>query len=186
MKKFFGHLKTVLIHKHIVFIHSIKAGIPMRGFMHDFSKFAPSEFIYGVKYYTNGKKSPNENERANRGYSSAWMHHKGRNKHHFEYWTDYSPIEKRVTPIKMKYIYLIEMFCDRVAASKVYQGDNYTNKHPLEYFLRGKPNRIIHPVTSDELEKLLIMLAENGEKYTFNYIRKNKKYNEKTYSSKLY
>ncbi len=184
MKKFFGHFKTVIIHKCVVFVHSIKAGIPLRGFLHDFSKFSPSEFFAGVKYYTNGKRSPNEAERSFNGYSAAWMHHKGRNKHHFEYWTDYSPTEKRIMPVKMKYLYVIEMFCDRVAASKVYQGKNYTNKHPLEYFVRGKANRAIHPATSNELELLLTMLAEQGERHTFRHIRKNRKTNEALYAEK--
>lgn len=29
-------------------------------------------------------------EREEKGYSSAWLHHKGRNKHHYEYWIDYN------------------------------------------------------------------------------------------------
>ena len=184
MKRFFGHLKTVIVHKYTVFVHSLKLGIPFRGFMHDFSKFSPTEFLPGVKYYNNGKKSPNEAERINNGYSRAWMHHKGKNKHHFEYWTAYSPIERRVMPVKMEYVYVLEMFCDRVAASKVYQGKNYTDRHPLEYFLRGKDKRFIHPVTSDEIEKMLTLLADKGEKQAFEIIRKNKKQFETEYINK--
>ena len=44
----------------------------------------------GAKYYQ-GNRSPNEIERREKGYSAAWLHHKGRNKHHLEYWIDYSP-----------------------------------------------------------------------------------------------
>lgn len=182
MKKFFGHLSTVIKHKNAVFYHSIKLGIPYQGFMHDMSKFSYSEFSKGIKYYTNGKKSPNEGERMDNGYSKAWMHHKGKNKHHFEYWTDYSHTERKVAPVKMEYKYLLEMFCDRVAASKVYQGKNYTDLHPYEYFMRGKDNRFIHQVTSDELENMLLMLKEKGEKYTFSYLRKNRKNLEKAYN----
>jgi pyrroloquinoline quinone (PQQ) biosynthesis protein C len=74
--------------------------------------------------------------------------------------------------------YVIEMFCDRVAASKIYQGDKYTDSHPIEYFQRGRDARVIHQETSDMLEKLLVMLKEKGEDETFRYIReelKNKK-----------
>ena len=184
MSKFFGHLKTVLRHKYVVFCHSVKLGIPFRGLVHDMTKFSPSEFALGVRYYTNGKKSPNEAEREDNGYSTAWMHHKGRNKHHFEYWTDYSSIEKKIVPIKMEYTYVLEMFCDRVAASKVYQGKNYTDNHPIEYFLRGKDRRSIHPATSDELEKMLTMLSEKGERFTFSYIKKNRKTAESEYMKK--
>ena len=184
MNKFFGHLKTVLRHKHLVFIHAAKIGIPYRGLMHDLSKFSPVEFCAGIKYFSDGKKSPNELERTIHGYSQAWMHHKGRNKHHFEYWTDYNPIERKVMPVKMDYIYVLEMFCDRMAASKVYQGKNYTDAHPFEYFERGKPNRAIHPETSDAIEHLLAMVRDKGEKYTLNYIKKNRMQLEKDYKFK--
>ena len=68
--------------------------------------------------------------------------------------------------------YVAEMFCDRVAASKIYQGDNYSPQHPIEYFMRSKGKRIIHKDTSDELELLLRMLSEKGERETFRFIKK--------------
>ena len=71
----------------------------------------------------------------------------------------------------MPAVFVIEMFCDRVAASKIYQGKKYTDSHPYEYFLRGKPTRVIHPESSELLEKLLIMLRDKGENETFAYIR---------------
>lgn len=165
------HFITITKHRHAVIKHCFKAGIFWRGLCHDLSKYLPSEFIPGARFYQ-GTRSPNEAEREKYGYSSAWLHHKGRNKHHFEYWSDYNPIEKRVLPVKMPKKYLVEMFCDRVAASKIYQGKNYSPSHPLEYFMRGKANRVIHKSTSDELEFLLKMLAEKGERETFSYIRK--------------
>lgn len=165
------HFITITRHRHQVIKHCFKAGIGFQGLFHDLSKYTPAEFISGAKYYQ-GSRSPNEMEREIYGYSPAWMHHKGRNRHHFEYWTDYNPQTKTVQPVKMPVKYVIEMFCDRVAASKIYQGEKYTDAHPLEYFLRGKPRRIIHPETSDMLENLLIMLKEQGENATFNYIKK--------------
>ena len=97
---FKGHLFTILKHKRLVFIHCARIGMPLRGLLHDMSKFSPREFYYGVKYFK-GDKSPNEGEREAYGYSMAWMHHKGRNRHHFEYWTDYNLKDKRVRPVKM-------------------------------------------------------------------------------------
>lgn len=170
MNRMLGHFITITKHRHMVFRHCRKAGIPFRGLLHDLSKYTPTEFIPGAKYYT-GIKSPNEGERAELGYSKAWLHHKGRNRHHFEYWTDYNPVERRVMPVKMPLVFAVEMFCDRVAASKIYQGESYNEKHPLEYFLRGKDRRVIHHETSDFLEELLTMLAEKGEDETFRYIR---------------
>lgn len=169
--RFFGHIKTVATHKHYVFIHCVKAGIPWRGLVHDLSKFSPSEFIPGVKYYT-GKRSPNEGERAAYGHSLAWMHHKGRNKHHNEYWTDYDPETKLVRPVEMPVKYVKEMFCDRVAASKTYKKSEYKNSDPIEYFRGRKEHRDIHPETANLIESLLEMLAEKGEKETFAYMRK--------------
>lgn len=135
------------------------------------SKYSPTEFIPGAKYYV-GYRSPNEGERELNGYSLAWIHHKGRNKHHFEYWTDYNTKSKVVEPVAMPVKYVAEMFCDRVAAGKIYNGDKYTDQSPLEYFLRAKGRRVIHPETSELLESLLTELSEKGEEYTFRHIKK--------------
>lgn len=165
-----GHFSTITRHRHQVIRHCAKAGILWQGLRHDLSKYSPTEFIPGVKYYT-GTRSPNEGEREKYGYSKAWMHHKGRNRHHFEYWVDYNLETKRNEPVVMPYNYVAEMFCDRVAASKIYNGKNYKQSDPLAYFERRKPHRSINIKTRDEIEKLLVMLAEKGEDETFKYIR---------------
>lgn len=169
-EKLIGHLKTVTIHRFRVCQHCFKAGIYWQGLTHDLSKYSPEEFIPSYKHYQ-GNRSPNEAEREDYGYSRAWMHHKGRNKHHFEYWTDYNPVTRKMEPVKMPLEYVIEMFCDRVAASKTYLKENYTNSSPLAYFEQGRCRRIIHPDTSRQIETLLVMLSEKGEEYTFAYIR---------------
>ncbi len=173
MSKFLSHLKTITKHRNKVISHCFKAGIFWRGILHDLSKYSFTEFIKGGKYYQ-GTRSPNEMEREVIGYSEAWMHHKGRNRHHFEYWVDYNPVTKKNEPVKMPIVFVKEMFCDRVAASKIYQGKNYVQSHPLEYFLRGKDRRVIHPETSDLLESWLLMLSQKGEKETFKYIKNYK------------
>ena len=175
MRKLAGHFCTVTRHRHRVIAHCFKAGIPMRGLLHDLSKYSPTEFIPGVRLYK-GTRSPNEAERELYGYSAAWLHHKGRNRHHFEYWNDYNPKTRRVEPIKMPLRFVKEMFCDRVAASKIYQGKAYTERHPLEYFRRGKTNRFIHPETSALIESWMIILAENGENAAFKAIRECREY----------
>ena len=164
------HFITITRHRHCVIAHCRRAGLGWQGLFHDLSKYSPREFLAGAKYYI-GTRSPNEGEREKNGYSLAWMHHKGRNRHHFEYWVDIDPVTKCYEPVKMPLRFVIEMFCDRVAASKIYLGEKYTDAHPLDYFMRGKDRRSIHPETSDFLEKLLRMLSEKGEKETFRYIR---------------
>ena len=170
MSDAFGHFRTITKHRHAVIKHCAKAGILFQGLKHDLSKYTPTEFIPGAKYYL-GTRSPNEGERSAYGFSYAWMHHKGRNRHHFEYWTDYDPVTKRMSPVEMPLKYVVEMFCDRVAASKTYNPEKYDDSFPLAYFQRGRPTRMIHPATAELLERLLTMLKEKGEDETFRYIR---------------
>ena len=181
IKKLFGHFHTVTHHRHIVIKNCAKAGILGQGLRHDLSKYSPTEFIPGVKYYT-GDRSPNEGERRDLGYSKAWMHHKGRNKHHYEYWQDINRETKEYDFKKMPYNYLAEMFCDRVAASKIYRGKDYADSDPLDYFMGGHAKAMMNPETAKDLEKLLRMLADKGEKETFKYLKqeiKRRKKNER-------
>ena len=98
---FWGHLKTVHHHRALVRKYCFRLGLYWQGLTHDLSKYSPVEFWAGVKYFQ-GTRSPNDAQRREQGYSASWMHHKGRNRHHFEYWTDYtadgiSGIEKATT-----------------------------------------------------------------------------------------
>ena len=174
LRKAKAHYKTITKHRHIVMRNCRRCGIPRQGLLHDLSKYSPIEFIPGIKYYQ-GTRSPNVAERIEKGYSSAWMHHKGRNKHHYEYWFDNDPKTHTLAPVKMPTRYVIEMFCDRIAASKVYKADNYTDSTPLEYFTLHDYKTAMHPETRELLLKLLTMLAEKGERKTFRYARHLKK-----------
>lgn len=174
MGHMFKHLKTITKHRHKVIINCAKAGILWQGLRHDLSKYSPTEFIPGARYYQ-GTRSPNEKERELYGYSKAWMHHKGRNRHHYEYWNDYNPKTRQIENVEMPVKYVIEMFCDRVAASKIYNGKNYKDSDPYTYFLRIKGKNRMHPNTEALLNKLLEMLRDEGEEKTFEYIRKMKK-----------
>lgn len=173
-EKAWGHFKTITRHRNEVLKNCIRAGIPVQGFLHDLSKYTPVEFLAGCKYYQ-GNRSPNEAEREDKGYSAAWLHHKGVNRHHYEYWLDYNPKTRRIEGVEMPLNYVIEMFCDRVAASKIYMGEKYTDEAPLNYYNMGKNNRIsqktMHPKTMHQIEFLLTMLSVKGEEYTFAYVR---------------
>ena len=117
------HFKTITHHKYLVMKGCFKVGLYKQGILHDMSKYSPSEFWVGIKYYQ-GNRSPNNAEREAIGYSSAWLHHKGRNKHHYEYWIDYSikEISGGMAPAPMPNKYIVEMLMDRIAACKVYNG----------------------------------------------------------------
>lgn len=166
------HFSTITKHRHKVIVHCLKAGIFWQGLFHDLSKYSPTEFIAGARNYL-GNMSPNEKERDVYGFSRAWLHHQGRNKHHFEYWVDYNHNNefKRKEPVRMPTKYLIEMFCDRVAASKIYYGDDYDEAKPYEYFDKDRKRRWMHEETSRQLEELLVMLRDKGEEKTFAYIK---------------
>lgn len=170
--KAFEHFKTITYHKYQVMKNCFRVGLYKQGLMHDLSKYTWTEFRVGAKYYQ-GTRSPNNAEREEIGYSSAWLHHKGRNKHHLEYWIDYGLGEgNAMTGMKMPIRYVVEMFMDRVAASKVYNKENYTDAFPLLYYEKGKDHYMLHEDTRNMLESLLQMLADEGEEKTFQYIKK--------------
>ena len=167
-----GHFKTITRHKLLVMEYCFECGLYAQGLAHDLSKYSPTEFIPGCIYYQ-GDHSPNEAERKARGYTAAWLHHKGRNKHHLEYWIDYSPTgDHRMCGMEMPVNYVVEMFCDRIAACQTYQGEKYTDASPWEYYDRSRDHYLIHPDTAALLEKLLLMLRDEGEARTLAYIRR--------------
>ena len=158
IKKFFKHLHRVNEHRFRVFCLCCKLGIPFQGLMHDLSKYSPVEFWEGVKYI-DGDYSPIRNCKQVNGYSKAWLHHKGRNKHHYEYWFDYAtPVETPPMPFK----YFLELICDNMAAGMTYQGKKWTKEYQLTYW-----NRIKEKVFMDErlkklLEDIFKEIAEKG------------------------
>ena len=168
------HFCTITYHKLLVMIECFRLGLYRQGVLHDLSKYSWTEFRIGAKYYQ-GTRSPNNAEREAIGYSSAWLHHKGRNRHHYEYWIDYAlDGESGLVGMKMPEKYVVEMFVDRIAACKVYKKDEYTNRSALEYYESGSGyEKMMHPETQKLLETLLVMLAEQGEEATYLYIREN-------------
>ena len=164
------HFKTITHHRILVMRGCFCVGLYWQGLTHDLSKYSPTEFLVGAKYYQ-GNRSPNGAEREDKGYSEAWIHHKGRNRHHWEYWTDMLITTKRYDPVPVPRKYLAEMVMDRIAASKTYQGSAYTDASALNYLLSSREQNLMHPQTRQELEYILTMLRDRGEKYTFHYIK---------------
>ena len=152
------HFNLVTRHRWVVFKLCCKAGIPWRGLVHDLSKFSPTEFWESVKYY-NGSMSPILFAKRKQGYSKAWLHHKGRNKHHPEYWTDWSLPEKNII---MPYQYAAEMVCDKLAAGIVYNGKNWTPQTQLNYYMKEREKTTIHPQLDKYLLEVLTQISENG------------------------
>lgn len=158
IKNFFKHLNLVNKHRFLVFKLALKAGIPYRGLVHDLSKYSPVEFIESVKYY-NGELSPIKVSKEKNGYSKAWLHHKGRNKHHFEYWHDFNAPNK--TPI-IPYKYTVEMICDTLAASMIYKGKKWNPSCQIEYFEKRKDKEYINESIKKVLHEVYEEIAKNG------------------------
>lgn len=164
------HFVTITRHRWLVRQGCFRVGLYWQGLTHDLSKYSPTEFRVGAKYFQ-GDKSPNGAERNDKGFSEAWMHHKGRNKHHYEYWTDMSPVTRNYDAVPMPRKYLVEMVMDRRAACMVYQGDKYSDGSALEYFMKSRERVLMHPKTRMELEYILTMLRDQGEAEVFRYLK---------------
>ena len=170
--KAWQHFKTITRHKLLVMQGCFKVGLVKQGLLHDLSKYGPAEFLTGVRYYQ-GTRSPNAAEREDKGYSEAWMHHKGRNKHHYEYWTDLDLRTRKYESFPMPRNYLVEMVMDRRAACLVYEGEKYTSASALNYYMKSKERLLMHPRTQQELEYILTMLRDQGEEHTFRYLKED-------------
>ena len=173
ISNFFKHLHLVNKHRWLVFVHCTKCGLFWRGLVHDLSKYSPTEFFESVKYY-NGKKSPLRVCRDDKGYSEAWLHHKGRNKHHIEYWVD----RQNKKQISMPYKYAVECVCDKIAATKAYNKKNYKPEMVLDYFINVENNSYYNEEMQNFLITVLTDLKNYGERKVL-----NKKYMKKTYNS---
>ena len=172
IKNMFLHTALVLRHKHRVFINCAKCGLFFRGIIHDLSKFSPAEFIESVKYYQ-GNRSPIGVCRRELGVSKAWLHHKGRNKHHIEYWYDY---DCETLPM-MPYKYAVECVCDKLAATKVYAKKSYDKSMPLLHWKKYGMHTPGNPYTMAFITKVFEDVAIFGESYVL-----NKKYMKSIYS----
>ena len=167
------HFKTITKHKLLVMKYCFRIGLYKQGLLHDLSKYSWPEFSVGCKYYQ-GNRSPNNAEREALGISNSWIHHKGRNKHHYEYWIDYGgkDCDTVITGMKMPRKYVAEMIMDRISACRTYAGESYTDHAPLDYYMRNRDRLwFVHKTTKRQMEGLLRMLADQGEEKTLHYIK---------------
>lgn len=168
----FKHLRTITKHHNRVMKYCFKSGLYFQGLFHDFSKLSPTEFFNGAKYYL-GTKSPHFAERSEKGYSEAWIHHRGRNKHHVDYWLDDNPKTHALSPVDMPNRYLAESVCDRLAATEIYNGKNKKIDGALNYFYLEKSHLLISESTEKRLEYLLKYYVYKGPKALFKFMKKN-------------
>lgn len=170
MNKIIGHLKTINKHKIEVTKLLFKCGLYGQGIKHDLSKYSLAELKTGFRYFT-GTRSPIEKERKALGYSQSWLHHKGHNKHHWEYWIDKDFTGHGMSVNAIPTEYIIEMFCDRIAAAKTYQKEKYTNSSAYDYFMSGTDRFIMGYSNAIRLASLLDLVKTFGEEAVVKMIR---------------
>ena len=158
--RFFGHLKTVLTHKRWVFYYASRLGYTWRGLVHDMSKFSPTEF-----------------------------HHRGVNKHHYEYWID--KLNDGGVPHKMPFKYVVEMVCDWLGACRAYEGNaNDIFKKEYDWWEKNCKVAKIHNETKSLIHKILWNMVEyqnyaKDEKQVLEKIRIMLPYWEKFYNGEI-
>ncbi len=154
------HFNTINKHRFEVFILCSKCGLFWRGLVHDLSKYSPIEFFECAKYYQ-GNMSAIPKARKEKGYSEAWLHHKGRNKHHEEYWYDENA--KDPTPV-IPYKYVVEMICDNLAAGKTYNGKAWTQETQYKYWLKKQERVKVNEKVNKMILEVLKQVSKRGVK----------------------
>ena len=169
-KNIWLHFIKICIHKHYVRKYCWKAGLYWQGIIHDLSKFSPIEFWESVKYYQ-GNRSPIDACKEDKGYSNAWLHHKGRNPHHYEYWQD--NFDKGGEPLLMPCKYAVEMLCDYLGAGHAYYGKSFTYRKEYEWWLNKKKKPLaMHSAIIKFIDKVLSdMAATNGYYFSKSYVQ---------------
>jgi hypothetical protein len=139
-----------------------KCGRGWQGIWHDMSKFSPVEFWESVKYYT-GTSSPIDACKKDKGVSMAWMHHKGRNPHHYEYWQD--NFDHGGHPVEMPWKYKVEMLCDYLGAARAYMGKNFSYTAEYEWWTnKMKLPRAMHENDKDYIATIFYTLKVDEER----------------------
>ncbi len=157
------HFKVITKHKIEVMKACFKAGLYWQGITHDLSKYSIAEFVNSAKYFQ-GDSSPIDAEKIAKGYSYVWLHHRGRNPHHWEYWLD--NFSKGTQPVKIPFKYCIEMICDWIGAGKVYSKDKWSIKEPEKFFVSKVKNKeiILHHKTESFIAVVLKVFSTMGFK----------------------
>lgn len=162
MNKYWKHFKTITKHKWYVAQACFKSGLIFQGIIHDLSKYSPTEFVSSARFFQ-GDKSPIKAEKSKYGYSFAWQHHMGVNKHHWQYWIDFEDGELVV--IEMPPKYLAEMLCDWIGAGKAYNKGNWNIDTFKTWYANNKDKIILHTLTRDYIELVIDNVTDEEDLY---------------------
>ena len=170
MGKRWKHFMVVAKHRHQVIRNGFHMGIFWQCLFHDLSKYSHAEFALSAHYFQ-GDSSPVLAERKEHGYFSfICQHHTSKNKHHWEYWTDF--FKGKIICCTMPWKYATEFVCDTLSASKTYNPKEFSGQTCLDYFQKRKKYCFMTKMTETYIEWCLKEYAENGWK---NLKRRNTK-----------
>ena len=164
MNQYFEHLKVISKHKYYVMRACFKTGFYKRGLLHDNSKFGIEEFVSSARYFQ-GHRSPIDAEKEDIGYSKAWQSHKGRNKHHWQYWVDWE--RGQLYAIEMPIEYVVEMVCDWVGAGKAYNKEKWTINEVRNWYEKEKDVMILHEKTRKFIEFSLFTIIRTEQDFYY-------------------
>lgn len=173
----YKHCRKIMTHRKWVRYYCFKCGLYWRGITHDLSKYSPIEFLESVKYYQ-GTSSPIKACKAANGYSRAWLHHKGRNTHHYQYWMD--NFDKGGECLMMPYPAFAEMVCDYLGAAHAYNGSEFNISSEYDWWQNERQVCAMNPKNKAMLDiifwDLMKIETETGVPHesllSENYLRK--------------
>lgn len=159
-----SHWKKIRTHRKWVKYYCFECRLYKQGLLHDLSKYSPAEFLESVKYYS-GTASPITACKKDKVYSMAWFHHRGHNKHHYEYW--YDNFDTGGTPVLMPYKYFAEQVCDYLGAARAYSENSFSMESEYAWWQEKKQKCAMHPKNMQMLDIIFwdFMQAEK-EGYT--------------------
>jgi hypothetical protein len=158
--KYLKYLKYLLAHKFWVSYYCFKNKLYLRGFLHDWTKFLPDEFVPYMNFFY-GKKGAVHRGAMQSGYYKpyktddekfdfAWLKHQNRNKHHWQWWV-LPKDDGTILAMRMKRKYIVEMVCDWRGAGKAQGfGDNTKS-----WYEENKDKMTLHPETRSQVEDIL-------------------------------
>lgn len=141
-------VKRILTHKYYVAKYCFQIGLYWQGITHDLSKFSYVEFSRAIKYWDDNISSL-ANECKILGYSQTFLHHRGRNPHHYEYWIH--SLDDGGVPAKMPKKYVLELICDYLAAARTYGADP---RKEYMWWSKLQSNMKIHKETKDYITEV--------------------------------
>jgi len=161
--KYIKHFLTITRHKWEVFKACCKSGLIWQGITHDLSKYSLTEFTSSAKHFQGGG-SPIDAEKMLNGYSIAWQNHKAKNKHHWQYWTDFE--NGQLIILRMPPKYVAEMLCDWVGAGKAYNRGKWTIEKFKSWYEQNKGNMYLHTSTRAYIELLMKNVPDEEHLYS--------------------